>query len=133
MIIFNRISVTEQQNTALQSSKQAAAELCKTSCARNDVKHAKTPHTAFDAQRYEQLLTQLAGGSGPAVRAAASPADVVTPGSVLTLTGLTALLPQITLWASYPHKAHRHHDSRLFSDNSRQKPYGILTHHVFGT
>lgn len=54
----------------------------------------------------DELLTQLAADSGPPGRAAASPGDVVTPGSVLTLTGLTALLPEMTLWASYQHKPH---------------------------
>lgn len=64
----------------------------------------------FDALSDEQLLTQLAVDSGPAGRAAASPGDVVTPGPVLTLTGLTALLPEMTLWASYPRKPHTHHN-----------------------
>lgn len=55
----------------------------------------------------DELLTQLAPDSSPAGRAAASPGDVVAPGSVLTLTGLTALLPKMTLWTFYPH-THTH-------------------------
>lgn len=47
----------------------------------------------------DDTLTQLAADPCPASRAAAPPADVVTPGSVLTPTGLTALLPKVTLWA----------------------------------
>lgn len=56
----------------------------------------------------DELLTQLAADSGPPGRAAASPGDVVTPGSVLTLTGLTALLPIMTLRAFYPNHTHTH-------------------------
>lgn len=56
----------------------------------------------------DELLTQLAADSGPPGRAAASPADVVTPGSVLTLTGLAAPLSEMTPRALCPHKPHTH-------------------------
>lgn len=53
----------------------------------------------------EQILTPFTADSSPASRAAASPADVVTPGPVLTPAGLTALLPKTTFWAFCPHDA----------------------------
>ncbi len=68
----------------------------------------------------DELLTQLAADSSPAGRAAALPGDVVTPGSVLTLTGLAALLPKVTLWAFYPHThTHTHtHNGTIWAQNT---------------
>lgn len=63
------------------------------------------------------LLTKLAVDSSPPSCAAASSGDVVTRGSILTLTGLNALLPEMTFWASYPHKAHMVIKSNTFSVN----------------
>ena len=56
----------------------------------------------------DELLTQLAADSSPPSHTAALPGDVVTPGSVLTLTGLTALLSKMTLWAFFPQKNQTH-------------------------
>lgn len=66
----------------------------------------------------DELLTQLAADSCPTGRAAASPGDVVTPGSVLTLTGLPALLPKMTPWASFPHRPQAHtHDNIIYTNS----------------
>lgn len=56
----------------------------------------------------DEMLTQVAAESGPSGRAAASPADVVAPAPILTLTGLTALLSKMTFWAFCPHQTHTH-------------------------
>jgi len=54
----------------------------------------------------DELLTQLAADSSPSGRAAASPGDVFTPASILTLADMTALLSKMTLWAFCPHEKH---------------------------